>query len=486
MDKTLKLLNQVHLDYLYFIFLTMVKNKFKFSLEKLLPSPFTIAILLSVFTFLLAFFFGKVEAKTGLEKGMAIMEYWQEGLWNNALLVFAVQMMLMLVLGHSLALSPIISKWISAATKLANNTSSAAFLVCLSTLIVAYFNWGLGLVFGAIFARKVAEEAKKNLRPLNYPLIGAAGYSGLMVWHGGISGSSLIKVSENNHLKEMMAGLSNQEFIEQIPQQIGFEQTVFSSMNIYAIILSLLLLPAFLYWLGKRQPGENKFTVPEQQKRITKKELKIIGAEKLDHSKILSKGIGLLLFSYSIFLAVKNLNQSGLDFINPNYINFSLLALCLLAHRNLASFLSSIDEAIGGAAGILIQFPLYFGIMGIMKGSGLVILLSDFFVAHSTENTLPIYTLFSAAIVNVFVPSGGGQWAIQGPIIIQASQDLEISLPKCILAMAYGDQLTNMLQPFWALPLLGITGLKAKQLIPYTLLLMGIGSVIYCSALLLF
>ena len=124
--------------------------------------------------------------------------------------------------------------------------------------------------------------------------------------------------------------------------------------------------------------------------------------------------------------------------------------------------------------------------MGIMKGSGLVTDISNFFVVISNELSFPIYTFFSAGLVNIFVPSGGGQWAVQGPIIIKSALELGVSLPKSILALAYGDQLTNMLQPFWALPLLGITGLKAKQILPYTLILMMAGLIIYSCCLFFF
>ena len=123
--------------------------------------------------------------------------------------------------------------------------------------------------------------------------------------------------------------------------------------------------------------------------------------------------------------------------------------------------------------------------MGIMKGAGLVVLLSNFFVSISTAVTLPIFTFFSAGLVNIFVPSGGGQWAIQGPIIIESAQQLGVPLPKMVLALAYGDQITNMLQPFWALPLLGITQIKARDLLPYTLVMMLVGVVIFGLGLLL-
>tara|TARA_B110000467_G_scaffold161743_1_gene183470 strand:+ start:1703 stop:2077 length:375 start_codon:yes stop_codon:yes gene_type:complete len=124
--------------------------------------------------------------------------------------------------------------------------------------------------------------------------------------------------------------------------------------------------------------------------------------------------------------------------------------------------------------------------MGIMNSSGLVDIFSNFFINIANENTFPIYTMLSGGLVNIFVPSGGGQWAVQGPIILQSAMEIGVSIPKSIMALVYGDQLTNMLQPFWALPLLGITELKAKELLPYTLLIMCIGFVIFLSCLIIF
>ena len=148
--------------------------------------------------------------------------------------------------------------------------------------------------------------------------------------------------------------------------------------------------------------------------------------------------------------------------------------------------MSSLEQAIRGVGGILIQFPLYFGIMGIMSSSGMINDIASFFIVISNETTYPIYTLLSAGLVNLFVPSGGGQWYVQGPIVIQTAIEMGISIPKSIMALAYGDQLTNMLQPFWALPLLGLTGLKAKEILPYTLILMLCGLFIFTIALILF
>ena len=411
-----------------------------------------------------------------------LFSFWYSGLWGKGGLTFAFQMMLMLVLGHVLALSPPLERSINKITPYCNTTAKAACFVTFFTLLTSWFNWGLGLIFGAIFARKVGEFSIRNNTPLNYGLVGAAGYSGLMIWHGGISGSSLIKVAENGHFKEL---ISNTDLVSQLPSFIGFNETVFSSMNIFVTIILLTLLPLLMFIIGKKHPVRS-FNISIREDDSTTIKVNNTGAERIDHSKFFSSLIGGIIVVYAIFLAVTHPTARQLSFITPNYINFLLLGLAILLNGSLFRFLSSLEQAIRGVGGILIQFPLYFGIMGIMSSSGMINDIASFFIVISNETTYPIYTLISAGLVNLFVPSGGGQWYVQGPIVIQTAIEMGISIPKSIMALAYGDQLTNMLQPFWALPLLGLTGLKAKEILPYTLILMLCGLFIFTIALILF
>ena len=437
--------------------------------RRILPSPFSIAILLTLFTLILTLFIS--------DKSPAILLFdWQEGLWSSSLLAFAFQMMLMLVLGHTLALSSFFDKLISWLVKPITTTAKAAAIVTFATIIIAFINWGLGLIFGAILARKLGESFTRKQLPLNYPLIGAAGYVGLMVWHGGLSGSALTKVAESGHLQVISKNAS-------LPEAIYYGDTVFSSMNISAFLLLLVLIPLTFYYLGTRVRSQ----IPEIKTAFinTLENKNLEGAERIDQSQIFSKTIGILLVAFAAFLAL-SYESPSLGFITPNYINFSLLALCLLLHSSFTSFLSAVEDAITGSSGILIQFPLYFGILALMQSGGLIELVSNWFIEVSNTTTLPLFTFFSAGLVNIFVPSGGGQWAIQGPIILEAATKLGVPLPKMILALAYGDQLTNMLQPFWALPLLSITGLKAKDILPYTLVLFLLGFLIFVGVLLLF
>ena len=444
----------------------MQKKKRKEKIRgQILPSPFSIAVLLTLFTIVLSLIVNRTPKDINI---LNILSYWEKGLWNPALLVFAMQMMLMLVLGHVLALSHPVNNLIKKGVSYCTNTSISAAIITFSTILVSLFNWGLGLIFGAIFARKVGENASNNNIHLNYPLIGAAGYSGLMVWHGGISGSAPIKIAEESHFLAEKIGVISQS------------ETVFSSMNITISIFLLIILPTIMYYLGKK--------VKEEKLKITaiKNEVVCSTNNGVDHSRILAIIFGGTILIFAIYKAFIIPNKISLSIITPNYINLVLLGLSITMHKSFYLFTDSVNKAISGASGILIQFPLYFGIMGIMNESGMVQIMSDFFVNISNRTTFPVFTFISAGIVNIFVPSGGGQWAIQGPIIIEAANNLGVSISKSVMALAYGDQLTNMLQPFWALPLLAITGLKAKEILPYTLILMISGGVIFITGLLIF
>lgn len=460
-------------------------EKFANTYKKLLPTPFTIAILLTVLTFLLALIFTKPESKDTFEYIADLGGYWENGLWNDGKggLYFAFQMMLMLVLGHIIALSKPVSLVINRLLTPCTNTANTAFIVTFATILVSLFNWGLGLIFGAILARKVGEKFSAEGKKLNYPLIGAAAYVGLMVWHGGISGSAPIKAAEDGNLQSLVGNMQGVD-LASLPARIGMEETIFSGMNITVTLLLLLLVPALMYWIGKRKFSFDNLPEPIVSKKVAEENHE--GAEKLDHSKIFSYIIGGLILIYAFYKAVILPEAFSLKFLNPNFINLTLLGAAILLHTSISGFLDAAGSAISGATGILLQFPLYFGILGLMVGSGLIGQISDAFVSISSESSFPIYSFFSAGLVNVFVPSGGGQWAVQGPIIIASAQELGVSYPKAIMALSYGDQITNMIQPFWALPLLGITGLKAKDILPYTLILFLAGSFIFLLGLILF
>ena len=440
-----------------------------------LPSPFAIAVILTGISLLLALLFGDFEE--GSSALVQALGLWETGLWNNGLLVFAYQMMLILVLGHVLVLSEPAEAFMNRLTRQVKDANTAVLWVLLPTLLLSFFNWGLGLIFGALLARKVGEYARRNRISVNYPLLGACGYAGMMIWHGGISGSAPIKVSEAGHLQDLMSNSGVQGFW---PDSISTAATVFSWPNLVvtAVVIGVLVWVASR--LAKKAPAKSQ-AWPDSISEFNNDPPE--NGEQIDASvwggRLLG-GIMLIVVFVQYGTAMLQLQ------ITPNLLNLFMLGLGLVLHGSFRRFLWAIGQAITGASGILIQFPLYFGIMGLMVGSGLIAQLSSAVVQTASAYSLPIWTFFSAGLVNIFVPSGGGQWAVQGPLVMQAAQELGVPYAKVILALSYGDQLTNMLQPFWALPLLGITGLKGKDIIPYTLVFMFAGGAVYLLGLLLF
>jgi short-chain fatty acids transporter len=451
-------------------------------ITKYIPSPFSIALLLTLLTFCIALF-NKPNHASFADYTVQLAMHWQNGLWDNSSggLYFAFQMMFILILGHCLALTPAVEKFLTRITRYCKTTASSALTVALVTLLFTFINWGLGLIVGALLARKIGEKFMNAQQQLNYGLIGAAAYSGMLVWHGGLSGSAPTKAMEKNAIRSMMENVGF-EWSATYPSELEINATLFSHMNIFVSLSMLLVVPLSLYWIGKRTKNREIPTLPQHQQDKTL--VSNVKHRSIDTFSFFGKISGLLILSVALLIALTYSGNTA-GFFTINYINLILLGLALTLHQSISAFLKGIEEAIGDASGILIQFPLYFGIMGIISGSGLITEISTYLTSISNSFSFPFYSFLSAGIVNFFIPSGGGQWYIQGPLLLKSASELGVSIPKTIMALAYGDQWTNMLQPFWALPLMGITKIKVHQLLPYTFILFLIGGVIFTLALLL-
>lgn len=375
-----------------------------------------------------------------------------------------MQMVLILVFGYMIALSPWISRFTDWFISGFKNMALATTAVLVATLLVGFFNWGLGLIFGAVVARKLGEYAALRNEKVNYPLIGAAGYSGLMIWHGGLSGSAPLTVAANDHFLVERIGV------------ISTGETVFSSNNLMINCALVLVLGWWVFRLANK-----KSVAPKPHWELEPSVKKEPAAKVKMGYQPMVLIFAILMIGISIFQGLSQWSVTGNPFaaFNLNFINFFLFGLALLFLGSFLRIEQAVADASMNAAGILIQFPLYAGIMGVMKSSGMIGMISEGFVAISGEQSYALFTMVGAGMVNLVIPSGGGQWAVQGPIVVSAAEALGVSIPKSIMALAYGDQLTNMIQPFWALPLLGITKLKASELLPYTFGFMLIGILIY-------
>ena len=450
---------------------------------KTAPDPFVIAVGLTLLSAVLALLLGtNPGAQTLPEKANAMIDAWRGGggLWK--FLGFGMQMCLILVTGHALAASRPIRALIGSLASIPKSAPSAAALVGFVAAVGGLINWGLGLIVGALFAREVARVcASKGIR-VHGALLAAAGYMGLLTFHGGFSGSAPLKMSSEAQARDVLPA-SIYESLE--TGAVPLSDTLLSPMNIFISGGMLLVVPVIL-WLLTPKRDDEVVPMPLEEEAVEQAERDPGEAsgfpEWIERSPVVVWALALML----LWAFFRFSTKEGFVSLGPNEVNMLMLALGLIMHGSVRSYLSAAEDGARGCAGIILQFPLYAGIMGMLASSGLINDFSRFMGEVANETTAPIFTLISAAIVNVFVPSGGGQWGIQGPIALQTGAEVGVEPAKMIMAVAYGDQLTNMLQPFWALPLLAITRVKAREIVGYTAVVMMVVAVWMVIGLLLF
>lgn len=412
-------------------------------MQRWLPDTFVIAIILTAVVFLTGMFV------QGQGIG-AMADHWGNGVWK--LLGFSMQMVLILVLGTVLAMSRPVKAALRAIAQRASTPAQGILLVTLASMLALWVNWGFGLVVGALLAREVASHVKNS----HFPLLIAAAYSGVLIWHSGLSGSIPLKISSasDDALSQLLNG-----------QSVPLLETIFAWQNIAIIIALAISLPILNILMMPDKNSRLGLTIEEEPEPAV--DLTAMSpAEKLEHYPIINY---LLVALAAVYLF--GFFSSGRS-VSLNEINLCLLLAGLALHINPRNYLNAMSSAIGTSSGIILQFPLYAGVMGMMVGSGLAAEMSQWFVDVSTAQSFPVITFLSAGVVNFFVPSGGGQWAVQAPIVVPAAAELGVPLSKAAMAVAWGDAWTNMIQPFWALPLLALSGLNLRQIMGYCVVIL--------------
>ena len=395
-----------------------------------------------------------------------MVRLWGDGVWD--LLVFSMQVTITLFTGSVLAQTEAIREGLKKIASIAKTPEQAIVLMTMIALICCWISWGFGLIASALMARQIALQVKG----VHYPLLVASAYSGMLVWHAGLSASIPLKIAatDGDELSALLKG-----------NAIPLSETIFSWESLTICLILFITLP-LINRLMLPPPTETIEVEPHKIDINANTGIKInTPANYVENHRLPTFLLGLL----GTYYLVDYIAHDGA--IGLNTINFIFLVAGLLLHQSSASYLTALSEAVKGLCGVVLQFPLYAGIMGMMVGSGLAASMSGWFVSISNADNFALLTFLSAGLVNIFVPSGGGQWAIQAPIVIPAAQSLGVPLHQAAMAVAFGDAWTNMIQPLWALPLLGIARLKIRDIMGYcTVTLIWSGLVFVLGMIFLF
>ncbi len=440
---------------------------------RFVPDAFVIAVLLTVLAWLLAFFLSPgykpaglpaLPGALGFEKAYLLMFYWGKGFW--VLLTFAMQMCLIIVTGYIVAVSPPFRKLLNWLAGLPKSPKGVIALMALVSMALSFFNWGLSIVGSAVFARYLVKKQKG----MDYPLLIAAAYLGLgTTWHAGLSASAPLLVATPGHFMEKQLGV------------IPITQTIFNPFNLIVVAIVVIFLTVYVPMLHPKAKDtvaapadlaeEEEFAAPPKPKDATP-------GEWLEYSPLINIVVavlfaGLFLFKYFSDPGPANVAPVAvvLGRVNLDTVNFVFLMLGVLLHWTPASLLKAAKEAGGFIWGVILQFPFYAGIFGIIQYSGLQDVIGNWFVAIANDKTYPAIIYWYSGILNYFVPSGGSKWAIEAPYVVQAAAALKVPQSLNVLTYAWGDMMTDIIQPFWAIPLLGVARLNFRDIMGYCLLI---------------
>ena len=401
-----------------------------------------------------------------------VVANWGSGVWG--LLAFAMQMALVLVSGSALASAPSLKRGIAWLASLPKTPVAAIALVTAISAVACWLNWGFGLIVGVIFAKDIA----RRLPGVDYRLLIASAYSGFVVWHAGLSGSVPLKLATPG---PDLAAATNGAIVD----PIAISDTILHPFNIAMVVLVIIAITAVNALMHPK--GSQVVTVDPEllvEEAPAEKRKAETPAEKLENSRLLSWLIAALGIAY---LLISLVFRGGAFDLGSVIMIF--LFLGILFHGTPVAYVRAFGKAASGAAGIILQFPFYAGIMGIITGvgeSGICFgtVISNACINISSPVTYPLLTFLCAALLNMFVPSGGGHWAIQAPIMFTAGAELGVDPGLTGMAIAWGDAWTNMIQPFWALPALAIARLSAKDIMGFCLIDLFVSGVIISGGLL--
>jgi short-chain fatty acids transporter len=394
-----------------------------------------------------------------------IADAWGGGFWD--LIPFTLQMALIIITGHVLATSAPMGVLIRRLARLPASPRGAVALVTFFALVSSWVNWGFSLIFSAMLALEVARRIPR----VDYRALAAASFLGLgSIWAQGLSGSAALQMATPGALQPRIRDIVAQGTL--VPGGIvPFRDTIFLWQSFAAVAVEIVIV-TLVMWLATPPPHRARSArdlgLALDRPDAKSAEGPIPPGAWLEHSMLLPLLVVVMGGAYLVRYFVRA--PEPLNAVTVNIVNFSFLLTAFALHRTPARLMSAVQQATPAVWGVLLQFPFYAGIAAVITSTQLNEQLADLFVRVSTPTTFPALVAVYSAVLGVFVPSGGSKWVIEAPYVMAAAHELRVHLGWVVTSYDLGEALANLVQPFWMLPILGIFGLRARDVMGYTLI----------------
>jgi short-chain fatty acids transporter len=417
--------------------------------ERWFPDPLVFALLGVVIVFIVGLLLHQSPSKLAIQGGKS---FW-------SLVPFTMQMVMIIVGGYVVASTPLVYRAIRALAAIPKTPRQAVAMVALFSMLTSLISWGLSLIFSGLFVRELAHRVKG----MDYRTAGAAAYLGLgAVWAMGLSSSAAMLMATKSAMPPTLFAISG---------LIPLTQTLFLWQSI-ATTAILIVISVFIAYLSTPSP-ENARTAEsygiQYEPIYSALETQTKPGEWLEYSPLLNILVATLLCWYLVDV-FRTSPQGALAALDLNTYNLMFITVGLLLHWRPKRFMRAVSQCIPATGGVIIQFPFYAVIFGMIVGTGIADALSKLFASISTHNTYPLVVAIYSAVLGIFIPSGGSKWVIEAPYVLQAANLHQVHLGWVVQIYNAAEALPNLVNPFWMLPLLGILKLKARDIVGYGVL----------------
>ncbi len=424
--------------------------------ERWVPDAFVFALVATLLVFL-----------AGLAAGasaLQLVDAWGKGFWE--LLGFTLQMCLVILGGHVVAEAPPMRRAIGVLARIPRSSKGAAAFVALFAMATSWLNWGFSLIFSAVLARAIARRRSD----VDYRALGAATLLGLgSIWAQGLSGSAALQMATPSALPARVRAIVEAGGIIK-DGVLPLTHTIFLWQSMVSVLVEIVIVTAVVYWLtpsGEHARSAGALGIELGDERSSEVDPRparpLTPGEWLEHQPWLSLAVAAL---GSVYVAREL--RAGLAALSLNLINLSLLLLGILLHRTPARLMRAFAAATHSVWSVILQFPFYAGIAAMIAATSLNDTIAHAFVRVSSRTTFPALMAMYSALLGVFIPSGGGKWLVEAPYVMKAAHDLKVHLGWVVACYDLGEALANLIQPFWMLPVLGLLGLRARDVMGYT------------------